>query len=111
MHFDRSARFYDSIGDTDAMGYSCTGLSQPKAPKAEPVIIDAGQDVTDTFYLVWSPTGATPPSYRHYSHTSAVKEAERLAFEHAGSQFVVLRATDVRLVDPMIRVQLGDMPF
>jgi hypothetical protein len=55
------------------------------------------------FWLVWSPTGARPPKYRHASEQSAVAEAERLAREHAGQLFVVLEAIAARRVDDMQR--------
>jgi len=58
------------------------------------------------FWLVWSPTGTTPPSYRHLSELSAINEAERLARLNKGAEFYVLRATEMRQVDDMKRVIL-----
>jgi len=34
---------------------------------------------TEEFWIVWSPTGETPPKYRHYSSESAATEATELA--------------------------------
>lgn len=42
------------------------------------------------FWLVWSPSGPTPPKYRHASEWSAEDEAKRLAAEHVGKEFYVL---------------------
>lgn len=43
------------------------------------------------FYVVWNPaTGYT--RFRHESHRSAITEAERLAKEHEGQEFIVLQA-------------------
>lgn len=67
------------------------------------------------FWLVWSPTGARPPHYRHASHQAAVNEAERLAATHPGQEFIVLGAEALRLVDSMKRVEFVDpgeeLPF
>ena len=43
------------------------------------------------FYIVWSPTGSSPPRYRHPSYTSARNEAERLARCSAGAEFFVMQ--------------------
>lgn len=45
---------------------------------------------TADFWLVWCPTGAAPPRYRHSSRASAEREAERLARLNAGKEFFVL---------------------
>ncbi|MPW17903.1 hypothetical protein GCT13_13385 [Paraburkholderia sp. CNPSo 3157] len=68
------------------------------------------------FWLVWSPSGVTPPKYRDESRESAIAEAERLARERVGAEFYVLAATDLRAVDRMVRTQLlsiddRDIPF
>lgn len=55
------------------------------------------------FWLVWSPSGATPPKHRHETAQGATAEAERLAKEHPGQLFVVLEAVAARRVDSMIR--------
>lgn len=44
------------------------------------------------FYLVWSPTGNTPPKHRHYSFDDAQREAERLTSLNSPSEFYVLEA-------------------
>ncbi len=42
------------------------------------------------FWLVWSPTGKSPPTKRHYTQGSAEREAGRLAANNPGQQFYVL---------------------
>ena len=44
------------------------------------------------FFLVWSPTGARPPKYRHPLRAVAQAEAERLARENPTHEFFVLAA-------------------
>ena len=68
------------------------------------------------FWLVWSPTGHKPPSFRHPSIQAATAEAERLATAHPGQLFVVLEPVAARRVDSMIRTQyvggtVGEPPF
>ena len=55
-------------------------------PEDEPVVEHP------RFWLVWSPTGPTPPSFRHPTELSASKEAERLAREYPGNSFYTLEA-------------------
>ncbi|QBQ99230.1 hypothetical protein [Paraburkholderia pallida] len=55
------------------------------------------------FWLVWSPTGATPPKFRHPTEKAATEEAERLAITHPGTLFVVLESIAARRVDNMHR--------
>lgn len=55
------------------------------------------------FFLVWSPSGSTPPTFKHQSRQSAVVEAERLARANRGQKFFVLATTDSRIVDDMVR--------
>jgi hypothetical protein len=54
------------------------------------------------FWMVWN-VGGYAPTVKHDSESSAVIEAERLASEHKGQRFVVLRATHMRVYDPMVR--------
>lgn len=42
------------------------------------------------FWLVWSPQGITPPTFRHPSLGSARDEAHRLAHENPGREFFVV---------------------
>ncbi len=49
-------------------------------------------ELAKAFWLVWCPTGPTPPTYRHETHLSASQEAERLSREHQGKEFYVLEA-------------------
>nr|WP_249172130.1 hypothetical protein [Burkholderia vietnamiensis] len=67
------------------------------------------------FFIVWSPTGEKPPTFKHQSRQSAVMEAERLARVHRGQKFYVLGSTDSRVVDDMVRtsftVNPDEIPF
>jgi hypothetical protein len=69
----------------------------------------------DTFFLVWSPTGTSAPSYRHDTRAAALDEAMRLAREKRGMEFFVLAATDhVKFNDVAVTRLLGnedDIPF
>lgn len=42
------------------------------------------------FYLVWSPTGSTPPRYCHGTQDAAEAEADRLARANPGKNFFVV---------------------
>lgn len=42
------------------------------------------------FWLVWCPTGSTPPRFQHDSRESAEREAELLAHTHPGKTFYVV---------------------
>jgi hypothetical protein len=57
------------------------------------------------FWLVWSPTGSTPPKHRHLTEQLAVQEAERLAKAHPGQLFVVLESIAARRVDNLVRTE------
>lgn len=46
----------------------------------------------EEFWIVWSPTGCTPPSWRHESEDSARVEAGRLAKLRPRAEFYVLKA-------------------
>jgi hypothetical protein len=61
-----------------------------------------------TFWLVWSPTGDKPPTFRHETEQAATLEAERLARDHRGRLFVVLEAKSARRVDDMVRTTFED---
>lgn len=70
----------------------------------------------ETFFLVWSPTGPTPPKHRHSTRETAKAEAERLARLNRGAEFFVLVATDRLVVDDVKHDELVDsivipMPF
>jgi hypothetical protein len=69
----------------------------------------------DTFFLVWSPTGTRPPSFRWETRDGALNEAMRLAREAHGAEFFVLAATDhVKFNDVAVTRLLGnedDIPF
>jgi len=67
----------------------------------------------DAFFIVWSPTGPTNPSYRHEVRASAVSEAERLARAHPGNEFFVMQADTMRAVNDMkcVDYMSPDIPF
>lgn len=44
------------------------------------------------FWLVYSPTGTTPPKYQHQSEATALAECDRLAGQYPGSVFYALKA-------------------
>lgn len=44
------------------------------------------------FFLVFSPTGPTPPKYQHSTYQSAYMEARRMSCVHPGQEFYVMRA-------------------
>jgi len=67
------------------------------------------------FWAVWCPTAGSP-TVRHETESHAIAEAERLARLHQGSEFYVLEATHLRVMDSMQRVCLrddgeSDIPF
>ncbi len=74
-------------------------------------------DVTkhDPFWLVWCPTGARPPRYRHTKQATAVAEAERLAQAYPGRTFIVLSSVCARRFGSMecidLRPEVDDVPF
>lgn len=68
------------------------------------------------FWLVWNPArNEWPPSARHGDYATALKEAERLARNNQGQQFIVLEAVarackvDVEVTD--LRPPTEEMPF
>lgn len=67
------------------------------------------------FWIVWSPTGIRPPKRRHASYRIAVTEAERLARENPGSEFIVLEAMAARQVCTMVETvfdgNANEIPF
>ncbi|MBB5443276.1 MULTISPECIES: hypothetical protein [unclassified Paraburkholderia] len=66
----------------------------------------------EKFWIVWCPTGAKPPSYRHTNFGSAAMEAERLAQANPGREFFVLGAEMSYCAIAMQRVEYFDgIPF
>jgi hypothetical protein len=49
----------------------------------------------EKFWIVWSPQGARPPSFRHATFEAAYGESKRLALQAPGSEFFVLEALGV----------------
>ncbi|CAJ3096557.1 Uncharacterised protein [Burkholderia pseudomallei] len=71
-------------------------------------------EVRDAFWIIWSPTGSTPPSKRHTDYLEAIREAERLArAARGGAEFYVMRAETMRVVDDMkcVNFDSGLPPF
>ncbi len=52
-------------------------------------------DKKNNFYLVWSPSGDSPPKHKHYTFESAQKEAKRLASIVPQANFYVLENKSV----------------
>ena len=55
---------------------------------------------TSPFWFVWNPL-ARIPQYRHPRQADAVSEAERLARQHPGQEFIVLQSVCSRRVAGM----------
>jgi len=45
-----------------------------------------------TFYIIWSPTGPTPPRAQHYSREEADKVCQAMAGRHPRQEFYVMEA-------------------
>ena len=96
VHADGSIRDCDGkhvgkIGGGNSVIYKNVRYVGPlPKEKPEPLATPAVQN--PKFWLVWCPNGPYPPSYRHSTEASAVKEAERMAKEHPASRFYVLEA-------------------
>ena len=61
--------------------------------------------MTRSFYMVFSPTGTTPPRARHSTEQEAIAEATRLASTHRGSEFFVMRAISRASAPPTVLVE------
>ena len=44
------------------------------------------------FWIVWSPTGSTPPKRRHNTHDEAMRVCKEMAESHPGQTFYALLA-------------------
>ena len=65
----------------------------------------------EMFWIVWSPDGSNP-AYRHIAYDQAVAEAERLASKYPGSEFYVMAAQSMRVIQTMRKVEFTQsMPF
>lgn len=62
----------------------------------------------EKFWIVWCPTGAKPPSFRHPTFGAATTEADRLARENPGREFFVLGAESSCCAVSMQRVEYLD---
>jgi len=66
----------------------------------------------EKFWIVWCPTGAKSPSFRHATYRDAAVEAERLARANAGQTFFVLGAETSLCSVAMHRVEyVTELPF
>lgn len=85
---------------TDGWGETCGSWKQPTSCYSDveyvgplPIQQEAEECTCEKqFWLVWCPSGPTPPSFQHSTELSASKEAERLAKENPGNRFYVLEA-------------------
>jgi hypothetical protein len=67
---------------------------------------------TSPFWIVWCPTGPTPPRMRHNNRPSAEAERDRLARVHVGHEFFVLRAeSSAKKIDVEVTRFDEDVPF
>lgn len=62
------------------------------------------------FWLIWSPTGPTPPRRRIDTRAEAKRIAEDMAQRHPGQRFYVLRAECVSVKHDVLTVNLGPAP-
>lgn len=66
------------------------------------------------FWIVFCPTGPTPPTVKHQDVGSATREAERLARAHRGQEFYVMESHSGFVVDDIHRIRFVDddsIPF
>lgn len=66
-------------------------------------------EADEPFWMVWNEHGHSP-TVKHLLHARAVTEAERLARANPGQRFFVLKATDLRCVNDMVRMTLREAP-
>jgi len=60
------------------------------------------------FFLVWSPTGETPPRKRWPNQMEAEREAERMANRFPGKDFYVVAPTYRVGIGVTVRERFGD---
>ena len=60
------------------------------------------------FWILWCPTGPTPPRVRFSTEKQALKVAEKMAAEHPGQEFFVL-LTVARSVRREVTTERFDM--
>lgn len=73
----------------------------------------------ERFWLIWSPTGPTPPRVRLTTRSEAKRAAEEMARMHPGQEFYVMRAECVSVKRDVLTVNLkasatetnDDIPF
>lgn len=51
------------------------------------------QKIEDTFFIVWSPQGTTPPRKTHKDYQEALKVAENMAIKYPNKTFYVMEAS------------------
>lgn len=65
------------------------------------------------FWFVWNPAGHAP-TYKHFNEGEAIREAERLAKQNPGQDFIVLQSVTLYRKDDVLRINLrarDDAPF
>lgn len=70
--------------------------------------------INGELFIVWSPTGKTPPRYTFCNYDRAKIAAENMANQHPNQKFIVMRAMiSFMTKDPMIveRYAQDDIPF
>lgn len=71
-----------------------------------------GDVVKRSFFILWSPTGPTPPRRLHQTKHQAQQVAEKMAREHPGQEFFVMRTVSVtKKVDVITETFDDDLPF
>ena len=66
----------------------------------------------NAFWIVWNPQGQNP-KHRHANPELARKEAERLAFQNPGQEFIVMLAIGKAIKRDVdwVEVNEDDLPF
>jgi hypothetical protein len=62
-------------------------------------------EITGAFYMVYSPSGSTPPKVKYPQPDAAIAEAERLAKANPGQQFYVMQALSVSQSQAVVQTE------
>ncbi len=62
-------------------------------------------EITGAFYMVYSPSGSTPPKVKYAEPDAAIAEAERLAKANPGQQFYVMQALSVSQSQAVVQTE------
>jgi len=71
--------------------------------------MDDVEEERAVFYMVWTKTGRCP-RIAHNDFDAAAREAKRLAAQHPGKKFIVLKAVAKYGVRPVLRPPTGGEP-